>query len=518
MTLNSEEHVIQEERSARERKGSVGGTVANWPSPARRLLIAGTGSGVGKTTVTLGIMRALTRNGWKVQPFKCGPDYIDPTYHTAVTGVPSRNLDSWMCGPDGMRDIFARRANGADIAIMEGVMGLYDGRRADSDEGSSASVAKQLDCPVLLVIDASGMARSAAAMVAGFQHFDAEVRIAGVIANNVGSEGHGKLLREAIESACGVPLIGFVLRDTELAVPERHLGLVPAIERGTLDSLFERMADAVEAHTDLNEIVRIAESAPLRNMDDLSLGAADSNDIPSKQSSFSSVREAGQELGVTQEPLRLALAYDAAFHFYYPDNMELLEACGFELVRFSPLADEPVPDGVDGLYIGGGFPEAFAPELAKCSRALASIRQVIEAGTPTFAECGGYMLLTERLVLTDGSVYPLIGILPGETRMGTKLAALGYREVTGEAGNFLLPMEQMARGHEFHYSTVHVEEAQALPPAYRSRGLAGERPEGAVYQDRLQLVAGYTHIHFGSNSAIVTNWAQACVAFRQKRL
>lgn len=518
MTLNSEEHAIQKEHNAKARKGWEEGTVGNSTSPARRLLIAGTGSGVGKTTVTLGIMRALTRSGWKVQPFKCGPDYIDPTYHTAVTGVPSRNLDSWMCGPDGMRDIFIRGANGADIAIMEGVMGLYDGRRADSDEGSSASVAKQLDCPVLLVIDASGMARSAAAMVAGFQHFDAELRIAGVIANNVGSEGHGKLLREAIESACNVPLLGYVVRDKELAVPERHLGLVPAIERGTLDSLFDRMADAVEAHTDLDELVRIAESAPLQSSSGISFKAPAGSAVPSGQDSSSAVREAWKKPGAIREPLRLALAYDAAFHFYYPDNLELLEAYGFELARFSPLADEPVPEGVDGLYIGGGFPEAFAPELAQCGRALASIRHAIEAGTPTFAECGGYMLLTERLVLADGCVHPLIGVIPGETRMGTKLAALGYREVTGEAGNFMLPIGQTARGHEFHYSTIHVEEERALPPAYRARGLAGERSEGAVHRDGAQLVAGYTHIHFGSNPAIVTNWRQACVAFRQKRL
>ncbi|MEB9895185.1 cobyrinate a,c-diamide synthase, partial [Bacillus cereus] len=224
----------------------------------RRLLIAGTGSGTGKTTVTLGLMRALTRRGWKVQPFKCGPDYIDPTYHTAVCGVSSRNLDEWMCGAEAMRSTFFRHSAAADIALIEGVMGMYDGRRADSEEGSAASIAKHLDCPVLLVIDASGMGRSAAAIVLGFQQLDPEVRLAGVIANRVGSEGHGKLIREAVEQVCGVPLVGYVLREDGLQVPERHLGLVPAVERGGLETLFDRMADAVEAHTDMEALLRIA--------------------------------------------------------------------------------------------------------------------------------------------------------------------------------------------------------------------------------------------------------------------
>ncbi|WII38087.1 cobyrinate a,c-diamide synthase [Paenibacillus thiaminolyticus] len=490
----------------------------------RRLLIAGTGSGTGKTTVTLGLMRALTRQGWQVQPFKCGPDYIDPTYHTAVCGANSRNLDEWMCGSEAMRSTFLRHSAEADIALIEGVMGMYDGRRADSDEGSAASIAKQLDCPVLLVIDASGMGRSAAAIVLGFQQLDPEVRLAGVIANRVGSEGHGKLIREAVEQVCGVPLVGCVLREDGLQVPERHLGLVPAVERGGLETLFDRMADAVEAHTDMEALLRIATVTTAARGEMANGGGpmerTDTEAIPAGEARPAEGAGTAALTGGAERRLRLALAYDAAFHFYYADNLEMLEEAGFELVRFSPLLDEPVPEDADGLYIGGGFPEAFAEQLARCARTLGSIREAVEAGMPTFAECGGYMLLMERLITVDGEVCPLAGLLPGETRMGMKLAALGYREVTGTDGNFLL-RGGTARGHEFHYSTIEEPKAglkQAYPPAYLSRGRAGEKPEGSVHPAGLPLVAGYTHLHFASNPEIVANWREACVAFRQKRI
>ncbi|BFH17348.1 cobyrinate a,c-diamide synthase [Paenibacillus melissococcoides] len=490
----------------------------------RRLLIAGTGSGTGKTTVTLGLMRALTRRGWKVQPFKCGPDYIDPTYHTAVCGVSSRNLDEWMCGAEAMRSTFFRHSAAADIALIEGVMGMYDGRRADSEEGSAASIAKHLDCPVLLVIDASGMGRSAAAIVLGFQQLDPEVRLAGVIANRVGSEGHGKLIREAVEQVCGVPLVGYVLREDGLQVPERHLGLVPAVERGGLETLFDRMADAVEAHTDMEALLRIAAVGAAEREETAKGGETmeppDAAPLSAKEAAAAGGAGTEAPIAGAERRLRLALAYDAAFHFYYADNLEMLEEAGFELVRFSPLLDEPVPEDADGLYIGGGFPEAFAEQLARCGRTLGSIREAVEAGMPTFAECGGYMLLMDRLVTVDGEVCPLAGLLPGETRMGTKLAALGYREVSGTDGNFLL-RGGTARGHEFHYSTIEEPKAgpkQAYPPAYLSRGRAGEKPEGAVHPAGLPLVAGYTHLHFASNPEIVANWREACVAFRQKRI
>ncbi|NKI21754.1 cobyrinate a,c-diamide synthase, partial [Paenibacillus dendritiformis] len=321
----------------------------------RRLLIAGTGSGTGKTTVTLGLMRALTRQGWRVQPFKCGPDYIDPTYHTAVCGASSRNLDEWMCGTEAMRATFLRHSAAADIALIEGVMGMYDGRRADSDEGSAASIAKHLDCPVLLVIDASGMGRSAAAIVLGFQQLDPEVRLAGVIANRVGSEGHGKLIREAVEQVCGVPLVGYVLREDGLQVPERHLGLVPAVERSGLETLFDRMADAVAAHTDMETLLRIATAGAANRVDTAICGGAmeQASGMPHPAGEGDEAGGAGTGApgGGAERRLRLALAYDAAFHFYYADNLEMVEEAGFELGRVSPLLDEPVPEGAEGLYI-----------------------------------------------------------------------------------------------------------------------------------------------------------------------
>lgn len=451
-------------------------------SDSRRIVIAGTGSGAGKTTVTIGLMAALKQKGHTVQGFKCGPDYIDPTYHTAVTGRSSRNLDSYMLSHDAVKEIFVRGSEGADISIIEGVMGMYDGKEATSDKGSTAEISILTGSPVLLVVNCQSMARSAAAIVKGFQVLNPQARIVGVIANKVGSEGHHKIVKAAIEQECGIPVVGYLKRESDLEIPERHLGLVPSVERGELAPLFGRLADVINETVNVEQVWELAKAEPLFAEPTL--------------------------FARTKAPVRvtIAVAKDPAFHFYYPENLELLEAHGAKLHYFSPLAGESVPEDADGLYIGGGFPEEFASELSQNHVVLESFRLAINAGLPTLAECGGFMFLTEAIVTTEGNSYPMVGLIPGKVTMQKKLAALGYREVRGTDGNFLIGPDEQAKGHEFHYST-HAAETD-LPHAYETKGLRGTKPEGYAHEN---LVAGYTHLHFGSNLELVTRWIERCV-------
>ncbi|GEN34203.1 cobyrinate a,c-diamide synthase [Aneurinibacillus danicus] len=458
----------------------------------KRIIIAGTGSGAGKTTVTLGLMAALKRRGLTVQGFKCGPDYIDPAYHTAITGRPSRNLDSWMLKEDIVSSILVRASRDADISIIEGVMGLYDGKSPTEDTGSTAEISLLTKTPVVLVVNVHSMARSAAAVVKGFQMLNPNVSIVGVIANHAGSAGHGKLVGQAVEKECGVPLLGTLVRTPDVRIPERHLGLLPAVERGELEPLFDRLGEMVEQHIALDRLLELAE-APLIS--------AEENEVllfPLEKRSGSTVR--------------IAIARDAAFNFYYPENLEMLEEAGAECIFFSPLAGEAVPEEADGLYIGGGFPEEFAAELAREERSRVSVRRAIEDGMPTFAECGGFMYLTEEIVTTDGESHPMVGVISGRTYMQTKRAALGYREVEGMEGNFLLPEGETARGHEFHYSTF--EPSAELPPAYEAQSRFGSKKEGVLLKN---MVAGYTHLHFASVPSLVERWVEACLAYREKR-
>lgn len=449
-------------------------------SDSRRIVIAGTGSGAGKTTVTIGLMAALKRRGYVVQGFKCGPDYIDPTYHTAVTKRVSRNLDSFMLSREAVREIFVRGSEGADISMIEGVMGMYDGKEPTSDRGSTAEISILTDSPVLLVVNCQSMARSAAAIVKGFQMLNPAVRIVGVLANKVGSEGHYRIVKTAIEQECAIPVVGYLKREEAVEIPERHLGLVPSVERGELDPLFARLAELMEETVDIGQIWELAKSRPLG---------------------------AEPQLFAVKRPaeVTIAVAKDSAFHFYYPENLELLEAYGARLHFFSPLAGERVPKQADGLYIGGGFPEEFAVELSSRPEVLQSVREAVHTGLPTLAECGGFMYLTEAIVTTAGQRYPMAGIIPGEVTMQKKLAALGYREVRGTAENFLLGADETAKGHEFHYSAFAA--AGELPHAYVSKGLRGSKPEGYASGN---LVAGYTHLHFASNLKLVERWIARC--------
>ena len=443
-----------------------------------RLLIAGTHSGVGKTTVAVGLMAALKRRGLRVAPFKVGPDYLDPGYHLAACGVPSAPLDTWMLGADGMRRSFARGCRGADITVAEGMMGLHDGARPDTDEGSTAEVAKLLRLPTVLVIDGSALARSAGALALGYRAFDAEVPLVGVIANRVACEGHARWLRPGIEEGAGLPLLAWLPPASELGIPERHLGLVGAGESGSAVGLVERLADAAEEYLDVPRLLGLAsEAAPLP--------PAEPNAPP-----------------LLGRRARVAVARDEAFCFYYPDNLALLEAAGAELVAFSPIHNVELPERSDGLYLGGGYPELHAERLAGNPAMLRSIREFCAAGRPVSAECGGFMYLCQSLVDAAGHRHRMAGVLDGEVVMETRLQAIGYREVTFVRDTVLGPEGTVARGHEFRYS----RHAAAIPggdTAFR----CGETVLGYARED---LLASYVHLHFGSRPEMAEHFVQRC--------
>jgi len=467
-----------------------------------RLIIAGTGSGAGKTTVTLGLMKALAGRGLRVQGFKCGPDYIDPTYHTAVTGSASRNLDAWMTSPEYVRTAFAKASAGQDISIIEGVMGLYDGKDPLSNTGSTAEIALVTQTPVLLVVDVRSMARSAAAIVLGFQQLEPELNIAGVIVNRCGSAGHYGIVKKAIEQMCGIPVVGWLKRDEELSIPERHLGLVPAIERGELEPLFQRAADVLLEGTDLDAIMAIAAGAPPLDAWE-SMGTSE----------FSRPSEHLKTQQTSEQRPTIAVARDAAFNFYYPDNLELLEEAGARLTYFSPLAGDGIPDEADGIYLGGGFPEEFAADIASNRRFLAGLRESVRKNMPLFAECGGYMVLAETLTDRQGETHAMAGIVPADVQMQTKRAALGYREAHAVKSTFLMEQGEGVRGHEFHYSTMTYKEGVEIPFAYETKGLRGMKAEGYAAGS---VMAGYTHVHFGSNPAAAQRWVTHCLHYKLK--
>lgn len=444
-----------------------------------RILIAGTHSGVGKSTVSMGIMAAFRANGLIVQGFKVGPDYIDPSYHTAITGRPSRNLDSWMLTKETVLDVFSSASVDADISIIEGVMGFYDGKDPLSIEGSTAEISLLLQCPVVLVIDASGMARSAAAVVKGYQSLDPRVQIAAVIANRVGGEGHFRLIQSAVEQSCGVAVVGYLTSRPGIHVPERHLGLIPAIERGDHTHLIEQLSGMVTSSVSLDTLLSIANTAPDIELPVHPLMVKVAPSEPSNR-------------------VRIAIARDAAFNFYYEENLELLKRYGAELVFFRPLDGEKIPDDVDGLYIGGGFPEEFAAKLSSNVEVTQQFRSKIDGGLPTYAECGGFMYLTEALTDVQGQTHPMVGIIPAHVTMQTRLSGFGYREMTGGEGNWLLKPGQIARGHEFHYSSV--EYRLPTSNAYEATGTTPVPLNGEGYL-KDNVIAGYTHLHFSSNHA-----------------
>ena len=445
-------------------------------------VLAGTRSGVGKTTIATGIMGALARRGLRVQPFKCGPDYIDPSYHLMACGVPSRNIDTWLLPHDTALELFGRAARSADVAVVEGVMGLYDGHANLTEQGSTAEVAKLLRAPVILIASAARVARSVAAEVLGFQKFDPSVDIAGVILNGVGSPRHLEFCKPPIEDATGLPVLGYMPRRDDLRVPERHLGLIPTVEGVVVEEWFDRLIEQVEQTIDLNRLLDLARHAKTPNV------------APSAFPAKPQSRNA-----------RIAVAQDKAFNFYYQDSLDLLEAWGAEIVPFSPLDDEALPDGVGGLYIGGGFPELFARELAANKGMKQSIRNAHRDGCRIYAECGGLMYLGESLTDFEGYAHPMVGLIPAQSSMSKGRLTLGYREVEAVADGSLLTRGERVRGHEFHWSVADSPSSEKQA-AYSVRSQDG-RIEGFCAGN---LTASYIHIHMGSRPQMARRFVGEC--------
>jgi len=440
-----------------------------------RIIVAGTHSGVGKTTMTLALLAALRRRGRRVQAFKAGPDFIDPSHHTAITGRPSRNLDSWMLGAACNRGIFTRAAADAELSIIEGMMGLFDGSSAINETGSTAELAKQLQAPVLLVIDASAMARSVAAMVSGYAKFDSALQVAGVLFNRVGNEGHYRLLKDAVETVTDVSVVGYLQPDPSVTIQDRHLGLIMAVEQKSAE-LYDQLAKAAMDTIDLDLIESLARSAER---------------LPSTLEALSPPKGG-------ERKVRVGLAYDPAFCFYYPENLELLKAEGAELVKFSPMNDQALPS-VDMLYLGGGYPELYSDKLAGNLAMRRAVRSFAERGGVVYGECGGMMYLTEAIRGFDGRSYEMVGLFSAEAVMQKSSMTLGYRTMTCSRDCALGTEGLTARGHEFHYSTLVPKGPLTYACELRdARGqLTGQ--DGLVMGNVLAL---YTHLHFASQPQI----------------
>lgn len=455
------------------------------------IAIAGERSGVGKTTVTLALLAALRRRQHTVQSFKVGPDYIDPMFHSYVTGRACRNLDPILTSETYVQQCFDRHSQTADCSIVEGVMGLFDGASGTTDAGSTAQVAKLLNIPVVLILNCSSTSRSIAAIAHGYRTFDPQVQIAGVILNQVGSDRHLELLTAAL-LPLHLPILGVLKRRDDLRIPDRHLGLIPAGELTDLNMTLDRLADVGEACFDWEQLLPLLTSQPILTPSSLVL--------PSQQGLGSEVK--------SPPKIRLAVAKDAAFNFYYADNLDLLRL-GAELIEWSPLHDRQLPPDIQGLYFGGGFPEVFAETLAANQPLRQAVKAAIIAGMPTYAECGGLMYLCDRIVDFEGISYPMVGIFSTTAVMGKRLT-LGYRQLTALQNSLLLNIGDRVWGHEFHRSTL-----TDLPPfplcnleGYESKSIFA--PEG---WSRYQVQAAYTHLHFGANPNLPERFLNHCRSF-----
>jgi cobyrinic acid a,c-diamide synthase len=437
------------------------------PTIGPRIVISGTHSGVGKTTVATGLMAALSGRGLRVASAKVGPDFIDPGFHSLATGRPGRSLDAWLSGDELLAPLAAAAGHGSDVLVIEGVMGLFDGSAQPGCDGSTAAVARLMDAPVVLVVDASAMSGSVAALVHGYRDLDPRVRFAGVILNRVGSEGHAVLLREAL-APLGVPVLGVLLHDDAMAWRERHLGLVPVAERpGEVRAAIDRIAATIASGCDLEELMAAARAAP-----------------PQTVAGLPRARNVGRA--------RVALAAGAAFTFTYPENLALLEEAGAELLPFDPLNDPSLPDRCDALYAGGGFPEVYARALAENRALLGSVRERLGSGLVTWAECGGLLWLCRSL---DGAA--MIGAIDAEAQMTERLT-IGYRTAVAQTSTPLGPAGTTMRGHEFHRSTVE--------PAGDALELSSRFGTATAGFASPRLFASYLHQHLAAAPAIAEHF------------
>jgi len=443
-----------------------------------RLLIAATHSGAGKTSITAGLIAALRARGLKVAPFKVGPDFIDTGYHALAAGQPSRNLDSWMLDDAALLELFDRGSRGCDVAVIEGVMGLYDGETSRGGRGSTAYVARLLRAPVILIVDAWAQAESVAAHALGFARLDPTVKVVGVIANRVAGKGHAAMIATAMRRIPEVAMIGSIPRKEGAKLPERHLGLLPVPEqRGARDAI-QKFSGLAQQYLDLNNLMRIARSAPRLMLRSRPIV------VPTKLA------------------VPVAVAWDEAFNFYYEDNLDLLTSLGADLIRFSPLRDWRIPPRAKAVYLGGGFPEIFARDLSRNAPMREDMLHRINAACPTYAECGGFMYLAQRLMDAQGKGFAMVGAIPGETLITPRLQHFGYTEATVVRRTLLGRTGERIRGHEFHCSRW---TRPANRPAYRIlSGAASGRLEG---YSRGNLLASYLHLHLLSRP----QWARRFV-------
>lgn len=444
-----------------------------------KILVAGTGSGVGKTSITLGLVAALVRRDLTAQTFKVGPDYLDPTYLTIVSSRPCYNLDGWMTGENYIKGLFGEASNGADISVIEGAMGLFDGAEPGNNTGSTAEIAHFIDAPVLLVVNVHGMSRSVAALVKGFSQFEPSIRICGVIANFCGSERHIEAIASALEQQDLPPLLGGVPRSGFPDLPSRHLGLITADSRTLNSTIISNLADAVDSFIDVDRILELSEKYGKSG------GFV-------QRVKFSNSRHKKTRLGV---------ARDDAFHFYYPDNLSALESQGCELAYFSPLTAGTLPSDLDGVYFGGGYPEEFLETLESNIDMLESVRRFCASGRSVYAECGGLMYLGKGVEKLDGTKHTLAGILPIWTRMLPRVKTLGYVELVLQQDCILGNKGSMLRGHEFHYSEIVGTETESLEQWNRPYAASYRRSGSSVAEgfNNGSILASYVHVHFASN-------------------
>jgi cobyrinic acid a,c-diamide synthase len=468
-----------------------------------RVVIAGTSSGAGKTTVACGLIGALRARGLRVQGFKVGPDYIDPSHHALASARPGRNLDAFLSGPELIAPLVRHGSQGADIAVVEGVMGLFDGASGRGELASTAHVAKLLRAPVLLVLDAAAMARSAAAIVHGYRTFDPDVEVAGVIFNRVGSDHHEQLLREAVSdlSPPTPPVLGALRRDERIVTPERHLGLVPAGEReAAAREALAALAQAIGRYVDVEGIERIACGAPEL------VGGIWSARSPGAPAAGATTPDGEAQPGGA----RIALAAGPAFSFHYEENLELLRGAGAELMPFDPLRDEALPADAGALLLAGGFPEVYGAELEANAPLRGQVAAFVASGRPVLAECGGLLYLCNEL---DG--HAMCGALPLRARMTGRLA-LGYREAVAATATPWLDTGERVRGHEFHYTQVEPLEAgsaqagaETLPAAWTLSARGTARAEGFA---RGGVQASYLHVHWAAHPQLASRFALAARA------
>jgi cobyrinic acid a,c-diamide synthase len=450
-------------------------------------VIGGTHSGVGKTSVVIGLMGAFTRKGRRVQGFKVGPDFLDTSFHTAVTKRPSRNLDSWIMPREKIPSIFRQGCEDADLAIIEGVMGVFDGMDGKSELASTSETAKLINAPVILVLDAYGLAASAAAVVVGYKSLDPELNVAGVILNRVAGKTHAEMCGDAIKRHTTVPVLGAIPVDQKIVLPERHLGLIHHSETIGQETV-ERIIDLVEDSVDIGRVENIARST---------------TELPEPNDAAMASRR-------HERMVSIAVARDYAFSFYYQENLDNLAKAGAELRFFSPIVDERVPEDTDGIYIGGGYPELHAAKLAKNEQMLRSLAKLGSNGIPIYAECGGFMYLTRSIQDLNGVEHRTVGLLDARTRMVERLT-LSYTLARTKTSNLLTHAGESVKGHEFHYSTTSEipSDAKFAYDLERGRGISDGRDGWTCYN----TLASYMHTSFAWDDRMAERFVDACVRY-----